>query len=169
MRLALIAVGRLKDGPERELVERYRERITGAGRALGFSPLQLVEIPESRARREADRRAEEAAAILDKSASAVLVVFDERGKSLTSEAFAQRLSAWRSEGRAALHLVIGGPDGLDPRVRAAADLVLSFGALTLPHQLVRVLVVEQIYRAMTILAGHPYHRAGSNERDDEPL
>ena len=168
MKLAVIAVGRLKDGPERELVDRYGKRAKAVGRSLGFSPLQLIELPESRARREGDRRAEEGAAILDKAAGAVLVALDERGKSLTSEAFAQRIGAWRDEGRAAVNLVIGGPDGLDGQVRGAADLVLSFGALTLPHQLVRVLVVEQLYRALTILAGHPYHRAGSSGRDDAP-
>ena len=166
MKLAVIAVGRLKDGPERELTERYVERAKGVGRALGFPALQLIEIPESRARRDADRRAEEGGAILDKAGSAVLVAFDERGKSLTSEAFAQRLAAWRDEGRGAATFVIGGPDGLDERVRAAAHLVLSFGGLTLPHQLARVLVVEQLYRALTILAGHPYHRAGSTGPDD---
>jgi 23S rRNA (pseudouridine1915-N3)-methyltransferase len=165
VKLALIAVGRLKDGPERELTERYAERAKSVGRALGFPAFQVIEIPESRARRDADRRAEEGAAILGKTASSVLIAFDERGKSLTSEAFAQRLAAWRDAGHAT-SLVIGGPDGLDERVRDAADLVLSFGALTLPHQLVRVLVVEQLYRALTILAGHPYHRAGSTGPDD---
>jgi 23S rRNA (pseudouridine1915-N3)-methyltransferase len=169
VKLAVMAVGRLKDGPERELVERYEERAKAVGRSLGFSPLKLLELPESRARRDADRRAEEGAAILDKAASAVLVAFDERGKALTSEAFAQKLATWRDQGRAAATFVIGGPDGLDERVRAAADVVVSFGALTLPHQLVRVLVVEQLYRALTILAGHPYHRAGSTGPDDAPL
>jgi len=166
VKLAVIAVGRLKDGPERELVERYAERARAVGRALGFSPLQLLELPESRARREAERRDEEATAIIGKAASAVLVAFDERGKSVASEAFAQHLAGWRDGGRAGVNFVIGGPDGLGPVVRTKADLVLSFGSLTLPHQLVRVLVVEQLYRALTILAGHPYHRAGSTERDD---
>jgi len=166
VKLAVIAVGRLKDGPERELVERYEERAKAVGRPLGFSPLKVIELPESRARRQADRRAEEATAILGKAASAVLVAFDERGKALTSEAFAKRLEAWRDQGRAAANFIIGGADGLDERVRSAADLVVSFGALTLPHQLVRVLVVEQLYRALTILSGHPYHRAGSTEPDD---
>jgi 23S rRNA (pseudouridine1915-N3)-methyltransferase len=166
VKLAVLAVGRLKDGPERELVERYGERAAGLSRALGLAPLQFSEIAESRARREGDRRAEEGAAILDKAAGTVLVAFDERGPSLTSEAFAQRLAGWRDGGRAGVTFVIGGPDGLDGRVRAAADLTLSFGALTLPHQLVRVLVAEQLYRALTILAGHPYHRAGSTGPDD---
>ncbi len=78
----------------------------------------------------------------------------------TSEAFAGRLQGWRDGGRAAVACVIGGPDGLDPVVRERAALVVSFGALTLPHQIVRVLVAEQLYRALTIIAGHPYHRAG---------
>ena len=161
MKLAVISVGRLKDGPERDLVDRYRERVEALGRSHGLSPLQLIEIAESRGRREDERRAEEGAAILDKAASSIVIVFDERGRSLTSEAFAGRIGAWRDEGRDRLACVIGGPDGLDPRVRDAADLVVAFGNLTLPHQLVRVLVVEQLYRALTILAGHPYHRAGS--------
>ncbi len=166
MKLAIVAVGRLKDGPERELVERYGERARGLARTLGLSPVRFLEIPESRARREADRKAEEGAAILAKAAGTLLVAFDERGKLLASDAFAQRLAEWRDQGRAGASFVIGGPDGLDERVRAAADLVLSFGALTLPHQLVRALVTEQLYRALTILAGHPYHRAGSSDPDD---
>jgi 23S rRNA (pseudouridine1915-N3)-methyltransferase len=165
VRLAILAVGRLKDGPERELVERYAERATALGRSLGFAPVQFVEVAESRARRVDDRRTEEGTVILDKAAGSVLVALDERGKSLASEAFAQRIAGWRDQGRAGVTFVVGGPDGLDASVRAAADLVLSFGVLTLPHQLVRVLVAEQLYRALTILAGHPYHRAASNDPD----
>lgn len=160
MRLGLIAVGRLKAGPERDLVERYRERIDALGRSLGMPGLDLVELPESRARRDEDRRAEEGAVLLDRIGPAAAIVFDERGSSPTSVAFAARLGSWRDGGRGALACVIGGPDGLDPRVRQRADLVVSFGALTLPHQLVRALVAEQLYRALTILAGHPYHRGG---------
>ena len=160
MKLAVVAVGKLKSGPERELAERYRERAEALGRASGFAPLDIVEIAESRARREADRRTEEARAVLDRAGSAPVVAFDERGRSLTSEAFAERLGTWRDRGTSALIFAIGGPDGLDESVRRRAELVLSFGALTLPHQLVRVLVLEQIYRCLTILAGHPYHRSG---------
>ena len=163
MRLSLLAVGRLKSGPERELVERYRQRIDAMGRSLGLSGLDHAEIPESRARREDDRRLEEASALLDKAGSSVLVVFDERGKSPSSEAFAARIRQWRDEGRPGIACVIGGPDGLDPGVRQRADLVVSFGALTMPHQIVRALVVEQLYRALTIIAGHPYHRAGHDD------
>ncbi len=160
MRLSLIAVGRLKSGPERDLVDRYRGRIEGLGRTLAVSGVDFIELPESRARRDADRRAEEAAAILEKVGTSTLIAFDERGRSPTSEAFAERLKSWRDGGQAAVACVIGGPDGLDPAIRQRAALVVSFGALTLPHQIVRVLVAEQLYRALTIIAGHPYHRAG---------
>ena len=160
MRLSVVAVGRLKSGPERDLAERYRERAEALGRSGGFAPVEVVEIPESRARRDADRRAEEARAILDRAGSAPLVAFDERGGSLTSESLAEHLRRWRDGGTAALVCAIGGADGLDPSVRDRSVLVLSFGALTLPHQLVRVLVLEQLYRCLTILAGHPYHRSG---------
>lgn len=163
MRLGVVAVGRLRSGPERDLVERYRQRLDGLGRSLGIAGLDMAELPESRARREDDRRAEEAGLILAKVGPAALVAFDERGRNPTSAAFAARIGTWRDEGRTALACVVGGPDGLDPRVTGRADLVVSFGALTLPHQLVRVLVVEQLYRALTILAGHPYHRAGHDE------
>ncbi len=163
MRLSLLAVGRLKNGPERELVERYRQRIDGMGRSFGLTGFDLVELPESRARREDDRRLEEASALLDRAGASVLVVFDERGKSPTSEAFAERIRHWRDEGRPGIACIIGGPDGLDPKVRQRADLVVSFGALTMPHQIVRALVAEQLYRALTIMAGHPYHRAGHDD------
>jgi 23S rRNA (pseudouridine1915-N3)-methyltransferase len=160
VRLAVVAVGRLKPGPERELVARYRDRAEALGRSLGVFSVEIIEIAESRLRRAADRRAEEAAALLEKVRDAVLVAFDERGRLPTSEAFAERLGSWRDAGRPALALAIGGPDGLEEAVRRHAELVVAFGALTLPHQLVRVLAMEQVYRAFTILAGHPYHRAG---------
>lgn len=163
MRLSLLAVGRLKSGPERELVERYRQRIDAMGRGLGLAGFEVIEVPESRARRDDDRRSEEAAALLDRTGAAALVVFDERGASPTSEAFAARIAGWRDDGRRDVACVIGGPDGLDPKVRLRADLVVAFGALTLPHQIVRALVAEQLYRTLTILAGHPYHRAGHDE------
>ena len=92
-------------------------------------------------------------------AGGVLIAYDERGRSdLTSEQIADRIGGWRDAGRAALCVAIGGPDGHDASIRTRAELILSFGAATLPHGLVRVLVLEQLYRSMTILAGHPYHR-----------
>ena len=163
MRLSLLAVGRLKNGPERELLERYRQRIEGLGRSLGVTGLDVVEIPESRARRDSDRRAEESAAILDRAGASLLIAFDERGKSPSSEGFAARIQQWRDAGAAGIACVIGGPDGLDPEILRRAQMVVAFGALTMPHQIVRSLVAEQLYRALTIIAGHPYHRAGHDD------
>jgi 23S rRNA (pseudouridine1915-N3)-methyltransferase len=158
MRLCLLAVGRLKDGPERALCERYAGRIKDNARGLGLSGPDLAEITEGRARRPEDRKAEEAAAIRVKRQPGQLIVLDERGRSLSSEAFANLIARTRDTGSGAFSLVIGGADGLDPALREEADLALSFGALTIPHQLVRVLALEQLYRALTILGGHPYHR-----------
>lgn len=159
MRLALIAIGRLKDGPERELCERYRERCIGLGRGLSLSGPDIIEIAESRARRADERKRDEAAAILAKLQPGLLIALDERGAALTSERFAARFAGARDAGAQAATLVIGGADGLDDEIRSRAELTLAFGALTMPHQIVRALALEQLYRAMTIMAGHPYHRA----------
>ena len=156
----IATVGRLKAGPERELASRYCERAAQLGRGLGFPACDLIEIPESRARRGADRAVEEAAALLPLlPPGSALVTYDERGRAdLSSEALAGRVAAWRDAAKPALAVLIGGPDGLDASIRTRADLILSFGAATLPHGLVRVLALEQIYRSLTILAGHPYPR-----------
>ncbi|WP_316173387.1 MULTISPECIES: 23S rRNA (pseudouridine(1915)-N(3))-methyltransferase RlmH [unclassified Bradyrhizobium] len=160
MRLIVVAIGRLKQGPERELAERYRERFDDIGRKLGFRGLDIHEIPESRGRDAATRMTEEAsaisAAIPDKS---VLVCLDERGRNVDSTTFAGYLGRWRDEGIPAAVFAIGGADGLSPDLRRRAKLGVAFGAATWPHQIVRVLLLEQIYRTATILAGHPYHRA----------
>lgn len=160
MRLAVIAVGRLKSGPERDLAALYSDRAAALGRGLGVSALDLVEIPESRARRAADRQAEEAQAILARiPAEAALLAYDERGRcDLSSQRLGEQVGLWRDAARPVLAIAVGGPDGLDATVRARADLILAFGAATLPHGLVRVLALEQAYRTLTILAGHPYHR-----------
>ncbi|MEM6713017.1 MAG: 23S rRNA (pseudouridine(1915)-N(3))-methyltransferase RlmH [Pseudomonadota bacterium] len=157
--MKLIAVGRLKAGPERDLYERYAGRITPLAKQLGFMPLDVAELRESSASTVDQRKAAEADAIRTKlPLPRFLIAFDERGKNLSSEPFAYQLRCARDEGRVPT-CIIGGPDGLDGSLRKEADLVLSFGAMTLPHQLVRVLIVEQLYRAMTLLAGHPYHRS----------
>ena len=158
MRLAVIAVGRLKDGPERELCERYRERGLALGRGIGLSGPDIVEITEGRGRRPEERKREEAQAILAKVQPGLIIALDERGKNLGSEAFAGKIAAARDAGTPAATLLIGGADGLDTELRERAALVLSFGAMTMPHQIVRALVLEQLYRAMTIISGHPYHR-----------
>lgn len=159
MKLAVIAVGRLKDGPERELCERYRERAQALGRGLGLTGPDVVEIAESRARRAEDRKREEAEAIAARLQPGLVIALDERGRSLGSEDFAARVTKARDSGAAGASLIIGGADGLDEALRGRADIALAFGALTIPHQIVRALVLEQLYRAMTIMAGHPYHRA----------
>jgi 23S rRNA (pseudouridine1915-N3)-methyltransferase len=160
MRLVVVAIGRLKQGPERELVERYRKRFDDIGRQLGFRGLEIREIPESRARDAATRIAEEAAAIStvipEKS---VLVALDERGDNLDSAGFARQLGRWRDDAVAQAIFAIGGADGLSPDLRRKAKFGIAFGSATWPHQLVRIMLLEQIYRAATILAAHPYHRA----------
>ena len=159
MRLLIAAVGRLKGGPERELCERYLARARDAGRPLQFAPIDVAEIAESNTRRPADRMAEEGKALLSAvPAGSRKVVLDARGKTMSSEDFAKRLAAWRDQGASAVTFLIGGADGLDEGVRRAADLSIAYGAATFPHQLVRTLLAEQIYRSVTILAGHPYHR-----------
>ena len=160
MRLRILAVGRLKDGPERALVQRYVERAVPLARRFGLSGPEIVEVPESRARRPDERRAEEARALGPHVTDAALIVLDERGASLPSEAFARLIEAKRAASLPVLALAIGGADGLDETLRARADAAIAYGAATFPHGLVRVLLAEQIYRALTILDGHPYHRGG---------
>jgi 23S rRNA (pseudouridine1915-N3)-methyltransferase len=160
MRLVVIAIGRLKQGPERELAVRYRERFEETGRKLGFRGLEIHEIPESRARDTATRINEEAAAISAQiPEKSVLVALDQRGESIDSLGFARHLARWRDQSVANTLFLIGGADGLSPDLRRKAKLRVAFGAATWPHQIVRVMLLEQIYRAATILAGHPYHRA----------
>ena len=160
MRLTVAAVGRLRDGPERELAERYRKRAEQLGRRIGFREVEIVEVRESRAQDVGKRMIEESIAIAnvihDKAA---IVILDERGEGLDSTALAAQLGKWRDNGRPAAVFIIGGDDGLAPALRERAALRLAFGAATWPHQLVRGMLLEQIYRATTILAGHPYHRA----------
>jgi 23S rRNA (pseudouridine1915-N3)-methyltransferase len=159
MRVVVIAIGRLKQGPERELVERYRGRFDDIGRKLGFRGLEVPEISESRARDAATRIAEEAAAISALLPEKyVLVTLDERGDNVDSASFAGHLGRWRDQSAANTIFVIGGADGLSPELQRKAKLRIAFGSATWPHQMVRVMLLEQIYRAATILAGHPYHR-----------
>jgi 23S rRNA (pseudouridine1915-N3)-methyltransferase len=159
MRLLIAAVGRLKAGPERELLARYLERANATGRALSLAPLEVTEISESPAPAAAKRKADEAKALLAAiPQKAKLVVLDERGKAIGSEDFAKRIVRYRDDGAATTAFLIGGADGLDETLRKKADLTLSFGAATFPHQIVRILLAEQLYRAITILSGHPYHR-----------
>lgn len=159
MRLTLFCIGRLKSGPERELVARYMERASLGARQVGFTAIDFVEVDESKARRPEDRKTDEAKLLrAHLTQGARLILLDERGKNLTSTDFTTQLQRQRDEGTRSIVMAIGGPDGFDPSLRSEASLVLAFGAMTWPHQMVRIMAAEQIYRATTILSGHPYHR-----------
>lgn len=159
MRLVVAAIGHLKQGSEREMLARYHERAINLGRGIGLRGIDLIEIPEGRARDASERIKAEADKLLAAvPANAATVVLDEKGKSCSSASLSCQIGQWRDEGRSVAFL-IGGPDGLAEAVRHRADMILAFGQSTFPHQLVRIMLLEQIYRAMTILSGHPYHRA----------
>jgi 23S rRNA (pseudouridine1915-N3)-methyltransferase len=159
MRFIVAAIGRLKDA-ERELCERYAKRFDGAGRSLALGPLSIAELNESRASGAEARKAEEAARLIKAAGAAShFVVLDENGKALSSTAFASWIAQRRDDGCKGLAFLIGGPDGHGAEVVSAATLKLSLGPMTLPHGLARAVLIEQLYRATTILSGHPYHRA----------
>lgn len=152
MRLWIAAVGRVKAGPLRELFDEYSGRVSW--------PLAVREVEIKKTLSVDERRRQEGELLRAACpAGAVLVVLDERGEHLTSPAFAERLGRWRDQGAADIVFVIGGADGVDSSLRKGADLVLCLGTMTWPHQFVRAMLAEQIYRAQQILAGHPYHRS----------
>ncbi|NDV87570.1 23S rRNA (pseudouridine(1915)-N(3))-methyltransferase RlmH [Aurantimonas aggregata] len=160
MRLTIAAVGRMKAGPERELADRYFDRLKKAGPPLGLDYQGLSEHPESRLGTSPERKRDEAqrlAASLPEGAARI--VLDETGRLMSSQEFADAIAGFRDGGQRDLGLLIGGPDGHDESLRSGAGLVLSLGRMTFPHQIVRILLAEQLYRAVTILAGHPYHRS----------
>lgn len=156
MRLRIAAVGRLRDGPERQLVDDYLDRFGKTGRAVGLGPAEIVEVEDRKGGGPASE-----AALLRRTfpEGAVILALDERGRTLTSPDFAKCLAGWRDAGRRDMAIIIGGADGLDPTLRSEADVVLSLGVMVWPHMLARVMVSEQLYRAATILSGGPYHRA----------
>ena len=159
MRIIVAAIGRMK-GPEAELAERYLKRANQAGRALGWKAVEVVEIRESRADEVMKRMLEESIALANIiPPGAAVALLDEKGDALGSEAFATELATWRANNAPAAVFMIGGADGLAASLRDKAQLRLSFGKATWPHQMVRVMLMEQLYRATTILSGHPYHRA----------
>ena len=159
MRVILLAVGRMKKGPETELVARYLKRAEQAGRQIGLRGVEIIEIKESRANDAGKRMIEESIALANLIPDgAVAIMLDETGESFASAAFADHVRKWRDAGVPAAVFIIGGPDGLAQSLRDKAKLKLAFGAATWPHQMVRIMLLEQIYRAITILSGHPYHR-----------
>ncbi len=151
MRITLVTVGRARRGPVEELCREY------AGRLPWTVEIQEVEAKKRLAGDALKAHEAEllAARIPD---GAVLVALDERGKALASAEFAETFRRWRDGGRDSVCFLIGGADGLAPALRERADLALAFGPQTWPHMLVRVMLLEQVYRAERILAGHPYHR-----------
>lgn len=159
MRLLIAAVGRLKQGPERELFAHYLARGEALGRKLGLTPIAAIEIAESKAKTAPERKAAEATALLGKiPAGHKLIGLTEKGETLSSESFARLIASYRDGGAPGLAFVIGGADGLGADLLVRADKRVSLGPITLPHGLARIVLAEQIYRAATILAGHPYHR-----------
>jgi 23S rRNA (pseudouridine1915-N3)-methyltransferase len=160
MRVIVAAVGRLKQGAERELTAAYRKRAEAVGRSAGLRQVEIIEIRESRARDPERRRTEESIAIASVvPEGAVIIVFDQAGENIDSPGLAALLQKCRQDNRAAVCFIIGGADGITQSLRGRAKHVLAFGSATWPHQLVRIMLLEQLYRAGTILAGHPYHRA----------
>lgn len=140
MLLHVIARGKIARSPESELVARYEKRLTW--------PIKLTELPENGGR------------IPDSQTPCKTVLLDERGKNLSSEELAEIMGRWRDDGMREARFVLGAADGHSKQERAEADLLLAFGKATWPHLLARAMLMEQLYRATTILAGHPYHRAG---------
>jgi len=160
LKLIVAAVGRLKPGPERALQEHYCERIGNQGRPVHLSPLEIIELTESRDKSAGVRKANEAKRLLEATATASYrVALDERGKAHDSRSFANVLARHRDGGASGLAFMLGGPDGHARDLLESSDTRLTLSAMTLPHGLARLVLLEQIYRAMTILAGHPYHRS----------
>ena len=155
MNLQIIAAGRLKSGPERELIERYEARIRASGAQLGLGPLKETEVDN---RSLSGKAAESEALAAQVPTGAALCLMDERGKALTSREIATQLARWRDDGFRDAAFVIGGADGLDRNAFGSPQLVLSFGKAVWPHMLVRAMLAEQLYRAVSILSGAPYHR-----------
>ncbi len=155
MRVHICAVGRLRAGPEKTLVDDYLARFARTGRALGLGPVDLVEVAD---RKAGSMRAQAVALRRALPKGAFVCALDERGKHMDSLGFSGSLVRWRDSGRGDLAFVIGGADGIDPLLRDEADFRLSFGAMVWPHMLIRVMLAEQLYRAASILAGGPYHR-----------
>jgi len=151
MRIVIAAVGRLRRGPEHDLLETYRRRM--------HWPIAIKEVEEKRPLPPAERRKREAELLrAELPEGAFQIALDEGGSEMTSPAFARRIGAWQSEGVRALVFVLGGADGLDPGFRDSFDLKIAFGPMTWPHMLARCMLMEQLYRAQQILAGHPYHK-----------
>ena len=155
MKVRIAAVGRMRPGAEADLFADYRTRFDRTGRALGLGPLDIREVEAKKGGMAAE------ADLLRKAATDArpIIALDERGKLLSSPDFADHLAQWRDAGQPEACFLIGGADGLPPDLRDTADFRPSFGKMVWPHMLARVMLVEQLYRSASILAGAPYHRS----------
>jgi 23S rRNA (pseudouridine1915-N3)-methyltransferase len=153
LKIAILAIGRLPRSPETDLVKTYVERATNAGRSLGLGPVEVIEVEAKK-----PGKAAEAEVLKAHLADAHIIACDEHGQARPSRAFADEIAALRDRGVRRLVFVIGGADGLDPALLAQANGKLAFGPQTWPHAMARAMLAEQVYRAVTILAGSPYHR-----------
>jgi 23S rRNA (pseudouridine1915-N3)-methyltransferase len=153
LKIAIVAIGRLSRGPEADLVKTYAERATAAGRVLGLGPVEVVEVEARK-----PGKAAEAEALKAHLSEAHIIACDEHGKARASRAFADEIAALRDRGVRRLVFLIGGADGLDPELVKTVQGTLAFGPQTWPHALARTMLCEQVYRAVSILAGSPYHR-----------
>ena len=153
MRIAILAIGRLGRSPEADLVRLYAERATAAGRALGLGPVEVIEVEGRK-----PGKGSEAEALSAHLADSRIIACDERGRARSSRDFAAEIGRLRDDGVRRLVFLIGGADGLDPALRTRAQDTLAFGPQTWPHALARVMLAEQVYRSVTLLAGGPYHR-----------
>ncbi|MBL6786473.1 MAG: 23S rRNA (pseudouridine(1915)-N(3))-methyltransferase RlmH [PS1 clade bacterium] len=160
MQLGIVAIGQMRGMAEMALVENFHQRIDASGRQLGITGLLISELREKRGLTGSEKKRSENALIADALANrnGLVVALDETGKSITSRIFAEHMQGWLNNGHNEVTFVIGGADGLDDATRARADMLLSLGPMTWPHMLARVLLCEQIWRAISILTRHPYHR-----------
>jgi 23S rRNA (pseudouridine1915-N3)-methyltransferase len=160
MRIGIAAIGLLKSGPEKDLAAEYEQRIPALGRSAGITGFNVHDWPESKAATPDLRRADESKRLWSAvPEDGLSIVLDERGKSLSSAEFAALIQREAATGAKHMTFLIGGPDGHVPETRSKAFKTLSFGPMTFPHRLLRVMLLEQIYRAVTIIVNHPYHRA----------
>jgi len=160
MRIAIAAIGKMKSGPEKLLAEEYITRIPPLGKKAGITALKIADWSESQKPDAAQRMAEEAGQLWSAVPSGAFVIaLDERGKSLTSQALSAKICKLAEQGVGDLIFLLGGPDGHAAETRQKAGELLALGPMTWPHRLARVMLLEQIYRSVTILVNHPYHRA----------
>ncbi|NNF78708.1 MAG: 23S rRNA (pseudouridine(1915)-N(3))-methyltransferase RlmH [Rhizobiales bacterium] len=159
MRITVCAVGRLKRAPEAELCSDYLARAEKLGRQVGLSKAEIIEVPESQNAQADARKAQEATALEAKlSPGALVICLDEHGQNVDSKEFSKIIKNAADSGTSELAFLLGGPDGLSQHLVSSAARTLCFGRMTWPHRLARVMLLEQIYRAVTLMVNHPYHR-----------